>query len=294
MRRPLATTEGETHGHRHVSLLLRLPGLCCQAVGGEEAWADDLTLAWLLFYAAADIMDSVQDRDEPDRWMSDDNPEATLNVASGLYFSGSLALNNLYDREETREVASDVAYDFYNTFMVMASGQQGELLYKQPTLDQYWQIAGAKSGAFFALACRAGARLGSDGRSALQSFGDMGEHIGLYVQIRDDLGDILPLDSTIYEVQKSMILRSLPVVYALEFLTESERVRMLEYLVRADHDPQALGAFVEMIDQSGAALYVQAEMEKQRSLAFLALDRAVRIADVREKIASLLLEVFGQ
>lgn len=287
------TTDGlESRSYHRLTSLLKLPGLCCQAAGGDAAWADELILAWLLFYTAADIMDSVQDCDESDTLLFNQKPGAALNVASGLYFSGSLALNRLYEREETREAASFIANNFYNTFMVMTSGQYSEFEHEQLTLDQYWKIARAKSGAFFALICRAGACLGSSDQSVLHTFGEMGESIGLYIQIRDDLGDISRMDSLKHKIHRTMLMRSLPVVYTMEFLPELEKARILEQLDRLDHDPQTLAAFIELINQSGAALYIQAEMDKHRSMAIAALDRAVTDVKLRAKIALILVKVF--
>jgi hypothetical protein len=42
--------------------------------------------AWLLFYAAAHLMDSLEDRDDPDPWWQALGPSAAINIATGLYF----------------------------------------------------------------------------------------------------------------------------------------------------------------------------------------------------------------
>ncbi|HSF81459.1 MAG TPA: hypothetical protein VLA49_09505, partial [Anaerolineales bacterium] len=70
--------------------LAGLPALCCQAAGGKPAWADAVTAAWLCFYQAAHLMDSLQDQDEPEPWWTEAGPGVALNVASGLYFSAAL------------------------------------------------------------------------------------------------------------------------------------------------------------------------------------------------------------
>jgi len=62
-------------------------------------------------------------------------------------------------------------------------------LLPNPTLEQWMQIAGAKSGAFFRLACHAGAAVATDQSATQDAFGDYGFRLGCLLQILDDLGD---------------------------------------------------------------------------------------------------------
>ncbi len=173
MRLALTGKQGSNEKDSKVSRWASLPGLCCQAAGGEAEWADDVTLAWLLFYAAADLMDSVQDQDEPDEWWQEKGPGAALAAASGLYFSGSFALDQLNRKEETAQAAPGVITDFYHTFLTMTSGQYQDLTAEAATLEDYWRQAASKSGAFFQLACLAGARLASSDPAILGAYGDL-------------------------------------------------------------------------------------------------------------------------
>ena len=72
-----------------------LPGLCCQAAGGRAQLAEPVAAAWLLFYVAAHLMDDLEDQDNPDPWWRSLGPGAAINIATGLYFSAGLALQEL-------------------------------------------------------------------------------------------------------------------------------------------------------------------------------------------------------
>jgi geranylgeranyl pyrophosphate synthase len=271
-----------------VSRWAHLPGLCCQAAGGEAEWAEDVTLAWLLFYAAADLMDSVQDNDEPDEWWREKGPGAALATASGLYFSGSCALNQLHLGAETSRVAPAVITDFYNTFLIMTSGQYRDLNTETPSLEAYWQLAEAKSGAFFGLACRAGARLASADPTVWRAYGDYGLHLGLLIQVMDDLDDVRHLRGLLPAWLKSKIRASLPYIYASEMNTAPTRERLAACLAVADQNQQALDELVAILDASGAALYVGAELEHHRRFALKALERAAPTSSLYETLANII------
>jgi len=142
---------------QELSIWAELPGLCCQAAGGLPRTADPVAAAWLLFYTAASIMDHVEDAEQPDPWWADLGAGAAINVATGLYFSACLLLSELDSWLGDHEAASQIRSQVLGRFLVMCSGQHLDLIRPSPTLDQYWDLARAKSGAFFTFACWAGA-----------------------------------------------------------------------------------------------------------------------------------------
>jgi geranylgeranyl pyrophosphate synthase len=261
--------------------------LCCQAAGGEAEWADPLTLAWLLFYAAADLMDSVQDQDEPEEWWREPGPGAALAAASGLYFSGSLALDQLHQDGNTSHAAAEIIQDFFHAFLIMTSGQYLDLSVGVTTLEEYWRLAESKSGAFFKLACRAGARLASSDTSILQAYGEYGLHLGLLIQVMDDLDDIRQLHNVLPSRLKPNIKRSLPFICALEMNSASTQERLVTCLDSADQSQLAVDELVELLDECNAAFYVTAEMEHQRQSALAALERANPLPPYKDALVAL-------
>jgi geranylgeranyl diphosphate synthase, type I len=289
MRRALQPGEGPSASNgKQSSRWALLPGLCCQAAGGDPHWADDVAAAWLLYYVAADLMDTVEDRDEPDAWWAGLGPGFALNVASGLYFSASQALNHLQFQPETKSAASEVTKSFYNSFLKMCNGQHADLLQAEPTLQQYWETASGKSGVFFSLACQAGARLAANNGTCLDGYAEFGHHLGLLVQILDDLDDFRSPNVADSLPALSSLSRSLPLAYALEVYPEEIGVRLRDELRASRLDPQGARHTWELIEGSGAAMYMLAEMERHRTKALIALQRANPLEPAGEQLASLI------
>jgi geranylgeranyl pyrophosphate synthase len=264
-----------------------LPYLCCQAAGGEACWADNLAAAWYLLFTAAHLMDKVEDRDEPDPAWAPQGLGAGVNAATGLFFTASLAINDLYQHNETRAAASDVISDFYSGFLRMSSGQHADLIWPEPTLEQYWEIARDKSGAFFQVACRCGARLAVASADQLDEFSLYGQHLGVLKQILDDLEDIQPPDSFHSMHPWPNIAKSLPVVYAMSVFPQEQRDRLRLSLQNTSQSQAAARDAFLLLEQSGAALYLRMEIERQRDLAIEAIQRAVTGSDAAQPLISL-------
>jgi geranylgeranyl pyrophosphate synthase len=291
MRLALSGKESRNENGSKVSRWVQLPGLCCQAAGGEAEWADNVTLAWLLYYAAADLMDSVQDMDEPDEWWREPGPGAALAAASGLYFSGSLALDQLHQDINTAHAAADIIKDFFHAFLIMTSGQHLDLTVGVSTLEGYWRLAESKSGEFFRLACRAGARLTSSDPAVLHAYGDYGLHLGLLIQVMDDLDDIRQLHNVLPAGLKANIKRSLPFICALEMNSPSTQERLAICLDSADQSQLAVDELVALLDECNAAFYVTAEMEHQRQSALAALERANPLPPYKDTLVALAIDL---
>jgi len=265
----------------------RLSALCCQAAGGVPERSQAVTLAWLAFYTAAHLMDRVQDGDPPEAWWAGLGAGAALSAASGLYFSASLVLNELYEEPATRPLAGAIAQDFFCTFLTMTSGQYADLTLGDVNLEQYWRIAESKSGGFFALACRAGARLGGADEGMVQAYGRFGCHLGLLVQIKDDLDEVRPPDEGGLAGQRRALGRALPAVYALEVLPAPERQRLKACLRQAPQQAEAAQEALRLLDQCGAGLYVLSEMERHKALALQALAEATPLSPAGDELAAL-------
>ena len=262
-----------------------LPGLCCQAAGGDPRWADDIAAAWFMFYLAADLMDSVEDQDEPDPWWAELGPAMAINVATGLYFSAARSLNRIYLHEAIRPFADELVDDFLTSFIRMCGGQHRDIVTPEPTLEQYWETAECKSGAFFALACRSGARLATDDQRILGNFSRFGHHLGVLIQILDDLEDIQNLSGITLAEKSTGIFRSLPVAYTMDVSPPAVQIRLKECLSISSRDPQASQEAFELIEQSGVVLYLVTEIERHKQLANDYLERIGPPSSATEALA---------
>jgi geranylgeranyl diphosphate synthase type I len=289
MHQALMPNQGEDpQKNSGLSRWMLLPGLCCQAAGGDPHWADDLTAAWILYSHAARILDHVEDKDQPDPWSIKFGPGATVNGAIGLCFTASQILNDLYSREETRSAAGDIIEDFYSGLLKMCSGQHRDLVQPNPTLKQCWEVASAKSGTFFSLACRAGARLATQDHARLEGFSQFGHHLGVIVQILDDLEEIQSLQKA--EIFKPALDygRSLAVVFALEVLPAKTGARLKRCLQTAHRNVSSSKEAYDLIEQCGAGLYLTTELERYHNQALTSLEQAASLSTAREALAAIL------
>jgi len=250
-----------------------LPGFCCQAAGGDPRWVDGFAAAWLLYYVAAHIMDKVEDQDILESPWQECGSRVSINIASGLYFSASLLLTDLYSQNESLASANEINRDFYRAFLRMCAGQQRDLTQPEPSLSDYWDNANDKSGVFFSMACRLGARFATSDNLKLQCYEEYGRNIGILIQILDDLEDFQGSGEGFGKVTMQVIQRSLPVIYALEVLPDQECILLKKELEQA-YNQQAAAAAFKRIEKSGASYYIITEMERLRSQARSSLERA--------------------
>jgi geranylgeranyl pyrophosphate synthase len=256
------------------SVWASLPGLCCQAAGGTVQLAEPVAAAWMLFYEAAHLMDSLEDRDDPDPWWRALGPGVAINIATGLYFTATLALQELNALPLDEQTIRQVTQQVLQPFLVMCSGQHQDLVGSAPTLEQYWHIAGAKSGEFFAMACRSGARLATDQSEILSGFHQFGFNFGLLLQVLDDLEDYKGLSHSERRLNARALSRSLPAVYVREVCTDAVRDRFDQLLLRMDSDSNSVGSLTQIIEENGGTLYLLVELDKHRDLALAGLDLA--------------------
>ena len=266
----------------------QLPGLCCSAAGGDPNLAEDLAVAWYLFYIAADLMDKIEDKDELTPVWTGLRSGVALNIASGLYFSASLVLNNLHDLEELGLSSALVIADFYRGFLSMCGGQHLDLVFDQPSLEQFWETVAAKSGSFFSMACRLGACLATNESLLLDGYGKFGHHLGILIQIFDELEELKNIQNHEGSMKWDHFMRSLPVIYASEVYPPTMRDRLKKCIQAADQDPQSAEEVLELINQSGAVLYIRAEIERHREGALSGLSQASPSSPSGETLHALL------
>ena len=118
------------------------------------------------------------------------------------------------------------------------SGQHADLTRPERTLEQCWHISEAKSGVFFALACRAGARLATPSEKPLQAFGEFGLHLGLLIQIKNDAGGLAASPGHRSDLEAA-IHATLPIAYALHVLAAPHPTMPARPQRRADESSRA-------------------------------------------------------
>jgi len=258
-----------------------LVALCCEAAGGEPQRAEWVTAAWRLLGEAVHLLDALEDGDVRIE-QHPFNPAQSLNIATGLMTSASLALSLIEDPE----MALSISQDFYRTGLRMCAGQHADLIENEPALDRCWRIAEAKSGEFFALACRAGARLAGNDPRQIESFSEFGRHLGILVQIGDDVNG---LGSSADERGDLAAGKwGLPVAYAMQVLPASRREALRGLLETAQGERGAEAEARRLIIESGAVLYLCAEAERHRRGGQTALERGSAPSPAQATLLTLL------
>lgn len=266
---------------------LKLPEICCQAAGGDPLLVGELTAAWVLFQVAAHLMDSVEDKDPPDTWWAKDGPALALSAASGLFFTASLALERLRAAPKLGP-ATAIVEDFYRSLLNMSAGQHRDLTNPDPELETYWQVAAAKSGGFFGLGCRCGARLAGADQLRTAAYGEFGERFGLLVQLFDDIDTLRSLQEPPEADERVDLSRSLALAYARSVLPAASRERLRELLGRLPGGSRAAGELWQLLEGCGAKLYLLAEIERHHQAALDALERAEPLPGPRAELAAML------
>lgn len=287
---------------------LYLPILCCQAAGGDLDQGIVVAAAFELARLAADVLDDVEDADGGHAlWQSLGIPQA-INVGTGLIFASLMALSRLREHGVTPETRATIQAAFTRTGFRMCEGQHLDLqggtgaweqgskseirnavlsLSKDPKseIERYWQIATAKSGAFFELGCRAGALLGDLTPEDIVPYAEYGSHLGLLIQIANDLAGLLDEDGSSDLIHRKP---TLPVIYAFSVALEPQAEQLRRAWTAAAHDAQARREVRRLVIELGAPQYVFVEAERHYRRARRALGRANGQPDALTQLADLL------
>jgi geranylgeranyl diphosphate synthase type I len=266
--------------------LRALPTLCCQALDVQPQQTQQLSAAWNTLYTALHLLDNIEDGDTPNQVWAAWGAGPTLNFTTGLLASIGLTLDELVDLGATPQVSRALQRDFNRTILGMCAGQHDDLTLQQPTLEQCWTIAEAKSSIFFALACRSAATLAGADVERTQQFEAFGRHLGVLVQITDDISGLWSWEHASSDLGAEQRW-TLPTAYAMSALGADERAR-LQTLLSDAASPDAEEQARQMIIAAGAVLYLATEAQRRYHAALRLLEQMTAPSAVRETLRELL------
>lgn len=250
-----------------------LPGLCCSAAGGINSEADYIAGAWLAFYIAAHIMDSVQDKHIPEGLDISKDPSHMLNIASGLFFTAELLLDEFISKYHNQVWGAEIIRNFHTGLMNMCQGQYLDVRSGvDSSLQSFWQISKLKSGMFFATACKSGAAVVSQDEGQLACYYQFGYNLGILIQVLDELEDWYKFSETDKRASGNSFNKSLPILYTKTVLQGDHKNDFEQELSNFCQSLDNRDDIVRMVDQSGAALYILTEIERYSQLALKALE----------------------
>lgn len=262
MRSALFPSEAESSP----SPLLLLPGLCCQAAGGDPDRTVDAAAAWWVLYTAAHVLDNVEDGDQ-----TDGVPQA-VNVGTGLILTALRALTESRSSGTAERLQLEVVDDYARIVLEMCGGQHADLSDTPPSLAECWRIAEAKAGAWFALACRVGARLAGTESEAIGHYDRFGYHLGLLLQINDDHLGLAPTRGKRSDLAAGKW--TLPAAFALSVIPPALGEELKQCVRNAATEPAAEARARDLIEKAGALLYLSVEAQGHYRQAKLSLQAA--------------------
>jgi len=159
----------------------------------------------------------------------------------------------------------------------------------QASLDYYWQMVQAKTGALIAAACLAGGLAGGASAAHADALADFGLHLGLAFQVQDDVLGLWGDPALTGKSATSDLARrkkTLPILFGLERCAEFRA--LLAEPCAAAQVPRMLAA----LEACGARTFALAEGARMTERAYAALGRAALLPEydsaLQELTASLL------
>jgi len=236
-------------------VMIQLPLLFCEVHSGDRDQVIPAITACTLLRHAARLLDDIEDGNVKSRNISE---PVALNVSTGILFTVGLVLNSLEAVGLPSETAVEIRRVFYEELLKVCSGQHLDLTQTAPTLEECWQIAGAKSGVFVGLVCWVGGQVAGADPEKLELYRQFGYNLGLLDEIRDDLADLWSNESHFSDLQNGRY-GGLPVAYALSVLPENEQRQLRAHLAGSKNAPEAEQKARELIVQSGAGAYLMVQ-----------------------------------
>jgi geranylgeranyl diphosphate synthase type I len=185
-----------------------LPIASAAAVGGEPRRALPVAVACAYLIVSMRWFDDAQDRDRPESLWSELGMGRAVNMATTALTTAWQVL------VENNNLSNEPLRAFGKHCIALGRGQDLDLAGGLPqTLDDYWRIMRGKTGAALALGCEVGVLAACPhNRAGASICGRFGQHMGVLMQILDDLDGVFAPDG-IGDLRSGKI--TLPVLYGL-------------------------------------------------------------------------------
>jgi geranylgeranyl pyrophosphate synthase len=166
--------------------ILTSEALACEALEGDMNRVHHVAAALEIGRIAAGCLDEWQDQDTDDALWRNVGPARTVNLSVAMLPLSFLALSRLSDLGAEPSLVLNLQEEFHRALLDMAAGQDADLG-DDLSLNEYEQVAGAKSGLLFRLGCRAGALVAGAPPYVIAQYGDFGYNLGIVAQMWNDL-----------------------------------------------------------------------------------------------------------
>jgi geranylgeranyl pyrophosphate synthase len=230
---------------RDLLAVWELPFLSCVAVGGTAEAAFPGAAAAFCSLTSIHLVDDLLD-DDPDGDFRRFGAGPTANLALAFQAAGHCLLD---DPGVAPAVRAELQACLGRMALATASGQHLDSR-EVGSEQEYWRVVGAKTPPLFGAALRLGALLGGAAAGTAAELDRLGDVLGKFVQISDDLADALRMPASADWQRRS---NNLPILYAMT----ADHPARKEFLAlsAASHDPVSLAAAQRLLLRSGAVSY---------------------------------------
>jgi geranylgeranyl pyrophosphate synthase len=225
--------------------VLDFPIVACQAVGGSAEAAQQGAAAVFCSLLSIHLVDDLLD-DDP----RGDFRRLGAGAAANLALAFQAAAHEMLDDPE---IAPAVRADLHGCLARMALATAfGQHLDSREVAceEEYWQVVGAKTPPLFGAALRLGALVGGAPAAIAGELDRLGQALGRFIQVGDDLTDALRKPAGADWGRRS---NNLALLYAMT----ADHPAREEFLAlsAASHDPETLAAAQKLLLSSGAVSY---------------------------------------
>ena len=261
-----------------------LPIASCQAVDGQAKDAVPVSAALLAAGLSLRILDDLQDKDRSSQLWSQVGEARAWNYA-GVSFM--LSFDILSKAPFSPQLFQSINQTFIEAALRMAAGQDLDLAGETKTIEDYWLTIEMKTGAGYGAACVAGAMVGTDNPKLIQACGTFGHHLGLAIQIFNDMDSIWDPNG-ITDLKQGKV--TLPLIYGLT--TNHPDRDELKALVKSDAIASHGERIKEILDRIDTRAFLIWAALKERDQALEAI-RICPNAEGKEVLESYITGMFG-
>jgi geranylgeranyl diphosphate synthase type I len=254
----------------HASGKALRPTLClmsAEAVGRDCRAALPVAAAVELIHNFSLIHDDIQDDDEERRhrrtvWKIWGKPQA-INAGSAMRVLANLALDRVKNNGLTPEKHGSLQAVLDESTLKLIEGQYLDISYERRfdvTVDDYMAMIRGKTAALVSCSMQAGAMTGTDDPVTIKRFCELGEHLGIAFQIRDDILGIWGDPKETGKPKGSDIRRkkkTLPVVLALEEGTGKVKEAVMKIFQKDEIGDGDVEIICDVLNEAGAYARVQ-------------------------------------
>lgn len=261
-----------------------LPLATCRAVGGDAAAAVPIAAAVNAALVSVRLLDDLEDQDRPGQLSSRVGPARAWNYASAAQFLSFAILNQA---TLPSPVVHRIGQVFSQAFLSVAAGQDRDLRGPADTIEAYWRTMELRSGQAYAAACASGALAGTSDPELVEACATFGHHLGLTMQIFNDLESIWRPDGRT-DLEQARV--TLPLLYALRL--EHPSSAKLRALLSGDRTASRADRIRELLDALDTRSFLVWAALKEREQAVSAL-RVCPDSSGKEALTSIITGLFG-